>query len=377
MSERDRIAQAMLATPLEQNPALPPESWNRGVRNVTTGVLSELAAIPQKAYGAAQQYTDTGEYNAEPVMGAAASLMTGGMPMAAKGAAGIFGGRLGMTANHPQLMRAEDMAAAKVAPRQIWNETGWTKRADRQFRDEISDQAARFDRVTLNKMAGTDRAPLGEVLHHPKLYEAYPELKNLSFGYGDPKLPQGALGYFKPEGFEGGILRQKAGLPLKYSPAELVVGAGQTPKAEIDTVLHELQHVIQSKEGFAKGGAPPSTVQLGTPAFDIYREMRKTLDPDKLQGVTPEKFRKLVSGNSETAPPSQEYLDKLVGRLSDPKFRNHAAEYYAKQLAYTRLLGESEARLATARGTMSDAQRRRTFPALDVPEKKQIIRMRD
>ena len=156
------------------------------------------------------------------------------------------------------------------------------------------------------------------------------------------------------------------------------MGAGQTPKTEIDTVLHELQHVIQQKEGFARGGAVPATIQLGSPEFGIYKEMRRMLDPDKMQGVTPEKFKKMFRGSSESPPPTQEYLDAFVKKLADePKFRNYAAEHFAKQLGYTRLLGESEARLATARGTLSDAERRATFPVLDVPEKKQIIRMRD
>jgi hypothetical protein len=92
MPTREEIAELLLAQggQLERNPAQPPDWWNAGVR----GALSGLAAIPQKAIGAAVNYTETGEYNPAPIMEAAQLVAGGGLPMATRGAVGAAGGRL-------------------------------------------------------------------------------------------------------------------------------------------------------------------------------------------------------------------------------------------------------------------------------------------
>jgi len=92
MPTRDEIIEAMLAQQgqLERNPAEPPEAWNRGVRNVVSG----LAEIPRKAVQQAQNYTETGEYNPAPIMDAAGLVAGGGIPFARAGALGMAGGRI-------------------------------------------------------------------------------------------------------------------------------------------------------------------------------------------------------------------------------------------------------------------------------------------
>lgn len=383
MTTREEIAQAMLATPLEQNPALPPESWNRGVRNVTTGALSglsDLATFPGRYARGETGYTPGQMASEQPqatqwAPEMATNLMGGGVPMAKPGSAGMFGGRLGLTGDLPKLMKAEDMALDKQTPRRIWNETGWVQRPDRQWRYEIPDENAAFDQLRLNYMKPDARMPISEVFRHRGLYEAYPELKDIQFGTGAKDMPKGALGGFMPERMDPGILRAQAGLPPKYRPAELIVTPNQPQHEKVSTALHELQHAIQTKEGFARGGAPAETIQLGSPEFKIFKELRNTFQPDKLQKMGPEGFSKLISMGEK--PVSQQSLDKFVEAMADPKRRAHAAEYYAKVVAYQRLLGESEARLTQTRGAMTAAERRATFPELDVPTRKQIIRMRD
>jgi len=367
--ERDQIAEAMLAAQLERNPAEPPQAWTQGVKNVMGGIME----MPKRAFGAAQQYTDTGQYNPAPIMEAATTAMTGGMPMAAKGAAGIFGGRLSMTANHPQLMRAEDMALDKQAPQRIWNETGWVQRPDRQWRYEIPDENAVLDQLRANYLPSDKRLPMGNIFHHRGAYEAYPEMKDLQFGHSS-QLPQGTMGYFMPGGEKPDILRRAAGLPPRHSDPELVISAGLTPKDKRETILHEMQHVIQGKEGFALGGAPPSKIKLGTPEFEVFKELKRTFDPNKLEKMSQREFSDLFGAGQEMV--TKEVRDRFTDAMRSGAGRDKAAETFAKREAYNRLLGESEARLTQKRSMMSPEELAKTFPTLDVPEKKMIIRMR-
>jgi hypothetical protein len=373
--ERDQIAQAMLNAQLERNPALPPESWNRGVRNVTTGVLGGLAEIPQRAMGAAQHYTDTGQYNPEPILNATGVLATGGMPMAAKGAAGMFGGRLSPGADLQALSKAEDMALNRKTAPAIWKETGWVQRPDTNWRYEVSDKGSDFNQTYLNRMRHDDRETMSEVFRHPALYEAMPSLKNIQFGHS-AEFPKGALAYYKPAEEKHGILRQAAGLPPKQYPEEIVINAAQSGPQKRESVLHELMHAVQQREGFAQGGAPPDMLKPGTPAFSVYKELKPKLDPEKLQQLSPQQFTKLMTGQDAVLY-SPEAISGFIQKVADPKMRDNAAQHFAKQQAYHRLLGESEARLVQRRADMSAEELRANFPSLDVPHRKTIVRMKE
>lgn len=84
----------------------------------------------------------------------AGALGGGGMPMAERGAAGIFGGRLAKTADLQALRRAEEAARAGVDPRKIWSDTGWAQGAEGKWRFEVPDNA-------LTVGFGTGRESLG------------------------------------------------------------------------------------------------------------------------------------------------------------------------------------------------------------------------
>ena len=81
---------------------------------------------------------------------------------------------------------------------------------------------------------------LGEILHHPELYQAYPHLKDMPvWPMPDRHVKEGVRGMFSPS--NNGIF---------MSPAK--------PNDFHSTLLHEVQHAIQEFEGFAKGGNPES-----------------------------------------------------------------------------------------------------------------------
>lgn len=169
--------------------------------------------------------------------------LSGGVPA---GALGVFAGQ---RAGSRWLGMAQHMERAGFGPERINAATGWFKGADGEWRKTISDEGARLKTENLEKnqfnsdLVGIPRRwssesplTLGDVLEHPKLFDAYPDLE---------KIP------VKPVG----VLDSMNGLQGYYSHStnQLGLGGGR-PERLLSTILHEAQHAIQSREGFARGG---------------------------------------------------------------------------------------------------------------------------
>lgn len=145
------------------------------------------------------------------------------------------------------LMTAIEMHDKGVPAEKIWYETGWGRGSDGQWRFEISDDVAKFKKdfaqLGTREIFDTKYQPekLSDVLDHPALFEAYPELKNVKFAKA-----KAFMDFFGST--QGWFDREKD---------EIVV----TPKAQdpLSTLLHEIQHWVQAKERFAPGGAPSAT----------------------------------------------------------------------------------------------------------------------
>ncbi len=98
-----------------------------------------------------------------------------------KMAPAIFAGIGAKTANLAKLRQAEEMTA-KGAPRgDVWTETGWFQGKDGKWRFEIPDDRAKFRPGTFEDVGSGASAPkpLGEVIDHPEMFAAYPELKGV------------------------------------------------------------------------------------------------------------------------------------------------------------------------------------------------------
>jgi hypothetical protein len=174
------------------------------------------------------------------------------------GSVGMFAGRTAKTADQVALRKAEEMAASGAPREQIWHETGWFQGADDQWRFEIPDQGMR---VTGLKEWFPEKQPgepamaprfgegydmradalgaeprVADMFAHDLLDAAYPErLMDMPLGvFNDPTV-RGAVG-IAPDG------RKMVALNEMLTP----------PDAK-STALHELQHLIQEKEGFSLG----------------------------------------------------------------------------------------------------------------------------
>lgn len=149
-----------------------------------------------------------------------------------------FAGRKSETADLFQLDEAKRMLAEGKSAAVVRRETGWFKGADRRWRYEISDDAAMVDGSLLPPLGSEGRrAPpvlLGDLLQHDRLYAAYPDLQGVTVHFDPDIQSRGQV-----DGFGTITLNPRA---LK--------DAGDV----LSTLLHEVQHIIQQREGFARGG---------------------------------------------------------------------------------------------------------------------------
>lgn len=214
-----------------------------------------------------------------------------------------FAGVRSRTADLGQLEVAKGMAERGLSAAQIQRETGWTKGVDGQWRYEISDDQAKFKENTVDAAAVAAEAQpfiqtqaignqykatydngnpmewlstfgwteeearanvvrklverkggdgfdinkakvdypytLGEVLDHPALFAAYPDLANINIKFTK-----------SDDGSNGVYLERSNRIELE---------ATLNHQEMLSTLLHEIQHTIQAREDFARGGAPERT----------------------------------------------------------------------------------------------------------------------
>lgn len=186
-----------------------------------------------------------------------------------------------------------------------------------------------------------DERQLQDVLDHPKLYEQYPELRNMTIVEQPALKDRGARGMY-----------DEANNALAVSPDLL-----RNPEKLKSTILHELQHAIQKKEGFARGGSLETFT--GDETGSRYKEITKALKDlkPKTDAIRSEINQALAVGDMNT-----------VARLSDHPLIKRRGELVREQNdivinrqrpreAYNNLAGEAEARAVQARRKMSMSER--------------------
>ena len=186
---------------------------------------------------------------------------------------------------------------------------------------------------------------LGELLHHPQLFEAYPAARDILVVPMD---------------------REGAGGSFNSTNNTISVDWKAYPETMRSTLLHEIQHWIQQKEGTAKGS---NLQQSGA-----YRARAKALD-----NMLIERERELFDG--KTAAQMDDAAFKSANALSEidriQQVLNNDAEYQdiqrefndirrtgfgSSEDVYLRTAGEIEARDIQARQSLTPEQRQATAP---------------
>lgn len=205
---------------------------------------------------------------------------------------------------------------------------------DKMERAEISDAGAK-----LYPSANTP-STLGDFLKHDALYNQYPEMRNIKV----VEMP----------GYERG---SSVG---SYGDNVIKIARGETlDERYVPTTLHEIQHVIQEKEGWARGGNPKEFL------LDNLKEK------DKLWN----KYEELIK--------IRDKAQKIGDKESEYKYHDMAQDAFRQwdnitaEGTYRRLSGEIEARDTAARMGLTSAQRQASLPyaGQGIPLKDAITKM--
>lgn len=293
----------------------------------------------------ARRSFDAGNYGQAAAQGAASAvgLIPGGGDLAAGAAKAIFGGIMAKTADLGALEVAQRMAASGAPREDIWRETGWFQGVDGKWRFEIDDSASKVNhtQVALGGASPDTDNPLPNVMPHDALYEAYPDMERIGVS---ARMDVGDIEgtYYPPRTV--GTKRVVEGMAAK----------APTRHRLREVLLHEAQHGVQQREGFAPGASPQ---QFAGTAPEIVKEV-----DDEAKRL----FAQVAKVN-----PNLDWYD--VPEETRAIFRKRARD----QL-YVRTAGEVEADNVMLRRDMSASDRRAIPPWVtqNFPDELQIIRDR-
>ena len=320
-----------------------------------------------------------------------------------------YAGRNANGANLDSLREAQEMQAAGADMESIRKATGWHEGMDGKWRWEIDDSKMKYHRAgdalfgrnhpeyaeqqrleqkmlygeltdteqarlrALTETWGRERSRLSErvergnarledVLDHEELFRAYPQLRHVRVVFDE--TPKGVLGSFSAEGNQITISEE-----LRDAPQ--------------DVLIHEIQHAIQSAEGFAKGSNRQYWEEKLTNGDEIqskgFQEAREKLIQFQLDEANEEvlALRDRLEKAGELDDGFREYdriweeaerrgLDKKINEYYDLR-ENYYDQLHKPQRSvpselYYNTAGEIEARDAANRRPMSSETRKRIKP---------------
>lgn len=282
-----------------------------GVAGEAIKRTSELLMAPGEAYKGnltPDQTTESGIGLARLVAGASSPFAS------LKPGLGLFGGRFSKQA----VSLAADMEAKGMSELTIKEMTGLERGAEGMWRREFSDINANYT----PEKAGNN-TNLGNVLKHEELYKTYPEaqavkLKLVDSIENNPKIH----GQFVP----GNTILIKKGLD---------------PEDAKSTILHELQHWVQLKEGFHYV-TPEEIPQLLSDqyrGFMIRNYGREAID--KLQGM-------VANGDMRQA---EEFANKILQSSNVQLYRGLSSEVEARNVQERMYMTPKEIKSSPATAT--------------------------
>lgn len=282
-------------------------------------------------------------------------------------------------ANLESLREAQEMQQAGADMESIRKATGWHQFADGKWRFEIDDS-----RMQLRTDAADipNYTTLGELVDAPELFEAYPDMADLSVTF-----------HTLEDGQNGGYSR-------KFDSIELSRDLKNRPEALLNSLIHEAQHAIQNREGFASGANPAYWNRRMENGFDSrtaeerregarlqeqYEQIRES-DPqfvaamEELDAMAPKVPRGKVDLNTweqiEPDPPEWVRYDERRDQLEE-QYGDRVWDWYSLRDSidrnarnggrmptdlYRDTAGEIEARDTAKRRELTAQERRETSP---------------
>lgn len=211
------------------------------------------------------------------------------------------------------------------------------------FMEEFSDADSKFRDGSFEALADAAEKGngllLGDVFDHPELYRHYPEVQMLPV----------ALNKNMKEGHRGSYFRPTGERPLGL----MHLNPSSTPEDSRETMLHELQHFIQTAEGWEGGGS--ASTQLGLDYAENLLNSAKTHVGDNESPIAQELGQRVVDKYDESTSPLEFMKKEDLGNN-------------LKYDAYFNLTGEQLARDATFRDESGDQVKNYYYGGSDMPE---------
>lgn len=254
---------------------------------------------------------------------------------------GIFGGRMSKEA----IQAAENMEAKGVPEDQIKRLTGLERGAEGKWRLEISDAASDLKLWNFKQLdTGEKSAYLGNVFKHPRFYQAYPEAQTIEV-FRVPKdyplLGKGNEGVFQPR--TGQIfLREDL----------------STEKAK-SVLLHEIQHWVQLKEGFAIGTKSQIPVDLADAAKGYFIRKYGKENLARIEKLLD--FNKVNFSKEDAIANANIEAKRLLDRSDYELYRHISGETEARNVQKRMNYSENQIRLLLGKTTE------------DVPRREQLV----
>lgn len=282
---------------------------------------------------------------------------------------------------------AKQMEEAKKDAKVIKMATGWEKGVDGKWRYEMPDAKIK-DTIDVGggnivkrfeeDMLWTD-GKLEDAVDAPKLFEAYPQLKNI-------KIHTDAVMNDMPSNGE-------------YNPQTKTITIHADELKYLNSILnHEIQHVIQREEGFAHGGTPEQVERdfnaakaewkARSYAFEL-EEKAKEMGGEYNQSAVekaliqeykdmdmpefiPDKETRIKGFNYFARGYADRSMDDAIKRFRLDRFQRTDFDSYQE---YRKLAGEVESRNVEKRLGMTDEERRNSLASEteDVNRDEQIV----
>lgn len=282
---------------------------------------------------------------------------------------------------------AKQMEEAKKDAKAIKMATGWEKGVDGKWRYEMPDAKIK-DTIDVGggnivkrfeeDMLWTD-GKLEDAVDAPKLFEAYPQLKNI-------KIHTDAVMNDMPSNGE-------------YNPQTKTITIHADELKYLNSILnHEIQHVIQREEGFAHGGTPEQVERdfnaakaewkARSYAFEL-EEKAKEMGGEYNQSAVekaliqeykdmdmpefiPDKETRIKGFNYFARGYADRSMDDAIKRFRLDRFQRTDFDSYQE---YRKLAGEVESRNVEKRLGMTDEKRRNSLASEteDVNRDEQIV----
>lgn len=271
-----------------------------------------------------------------------------------------YAGEKANNADKSALAKAVEMEQQGVDGETIRKKTGWFLGMDDKWRFEISDNKAKLkdfmDESDVQNVKNKENVTvfLVDLIDHPKLFESYPDLETV-FVSITPSLKPNRSAYFDRAANKIGI---DAPFNMKYKL-----------QVSLSMLMHEVQHAIQQREGFAIGGNPL--------LFNVDVEMVNQQDyvnelDDEIKAVHQQRLA-ATDKSVEFDALTQEWKSLRDERYKVGKMSPNEYIHYYK---YERLAGEIEARDSESRLKLTDKKRKEVAPysSQGIAKKDAIVR---